>query len=130
MSPDPHPEKRDADRLDLAGDLHGEVMVFQPMTVREIARGGVKVETTFPLQVNSLHELRLTLGSRSVVVRGRVAHCSISDVDQEQVVYQSGLEFIEPSDHADSVIAGFVDAVQAARAGSTGGEIERRERLD
>lgn len=109
-------DKRDADRLDILGELHGEVMVFQPMTIREISRGGVQVETAVPLQVNSLHELRLTLGTRSVVVRGRVAHCSISDVDQEQVIYRAGLEFIEPSEHVEGVIVSFVEAVLAARS--------------
>lgn len=108
-------DKREADRLGILGELHGEVMVFQPMTIREISRGGVQVETKVPLQVNSLHELRLTLGTRSVVVRGRVAHCSISDVDQEQVIYRAGLEFIEPSEHVEGVIVGFVEAVLEAR---------------
>ncbi len=110
-------DKREAERLGILGELHGEVMVFQPMTIREISRGGVQVETAVPLHVNSLHELRLTLGTRSVVVRGRVVHCSISDVDQEQVIYRAGLEFIEPSEHVEGVIVGFVEAVLAARGG-------------
>lgn len=111
----PPPERRASDRLPILGDLHGEIMVFQPMSVREIGRGGVQVETRVPLQVNSLHELRLTLGSRSVVVRGRVVHCSIADVDQEQVVYAAGLEFIEPTPYVSEAITGFVSAVRDAR---------------
>jgi hypothetical protein len=110
-------DKRTADRLGILGELRGEVMVFQPMTIREISRGGVQVETAVALHVNSLHELRLTLGSRSVVVRGRVAHCSISDVDQEQVIYRAGLEFIEPSEHVEGVIVSFVEEVLEARGG-------------
>ena len=42
------------------------------------------------------NDICLTLGARSVVVKGRVAHCSISDVDQEMVAYRSGIEFIDP----------------------------------
>ncbi len=114
---DPQGEKRDGERLDLLGDLHGEVMVFQAMTIREISRGGVQIETTFPLQVNSLHELRLTLGPRSVIVKGRVVHCSITDVEQEQVTYRAGLEFIEPSEHVEGVIVGFVGVIQDGRLG-------------
>ena len=90
--------KRDTERIEILGELHGEVMVFQPMAIKEISRGGAQVETAFPLQLDSLHEFRLTLGDRSVVVKGRVAHCSISDVDQELVIYRSGIEFVEPSD--------------------------------
>jgi len=107
--------KRDAERIEILGELHGEVMVFQPLAIKEISRGGAQVETAFPLQLDSLHELRLTLGDRSVVVKGRVVHCSISDVDQEMVAYRSGVEFIEPSDRVYSVIAGFIDAIKDGR---------------
>ena len=108
-------DKRDTERIQILGELHGEVMVFQPMVIKEIARGGCQVETSFPLQRESLHEFRLTLGDRSVVVKGRVAHCSISDMDQEIVLYKSGIEFIEPSDHVFAVINDFITAVQDGR---------------
>jgi hypothetical protein len=107
--------KRDSERIQILGELHGEVMVFQPMAVKEISRGGAQVETTFPLQLDSLHELRLTLGDRSIVVKGRVAHCSISDVDQELVTYRSGIEFIEPSERIYSVITGFIETIKDSR---------------
>jgi hypothetical protein len=107
--------KRDAERIQILGELHGEVMVFQPMVIKEIARGGCQVETGFPLQLDSLHEFRLTLGERSVILKGRVAHCSISDVDQEVVLYRSGIEFIEPSERVFAVINDFINAVQDGR---------------
>ena len=44
--------------------------------------GGAQIETMFPLHLDSLHDFRLTLGDRSIVVKGRVAHCSISDVEE------------------------------------------------
>ena len=107
--------KRDTERLEILGELHGEVMVFQPMAIKEISPGGAQVETGFPLQLDSLHEFRLTLGDRSVVVKGRVVHCSISDVDQEVVLYRSGVEFVEPSERIASVVTGFIDAVRSGR---------------
>ena len=55
----------------------------------------MQVETGFPLQLDSLHDFRLTLGDRSVVVKGRIAHSRISDVDQDIITYRSGVEFIE-----------------------------------
>jgi len=112
--PDPD-HKRDGDRIQILGELHGEVMLFEPMAIREIGRGGAQVETAFRLQPDSLHELRLTLGDRSIVVKGRVVHCSISDVDQELVTYRSGIEFIELSDRVYSVIAEFIDAIRDGR---------------
>lgn len=108
-------EKRDTERIPILGELGGEVMVFQPMAIREISRGGAQVETSYPLQLDSLHDFRLTLGDRSVIVKGRVAHCSISDVDQELVVYRSGIEFIEPTERVYSVIAEFIDAIVSGR---------------
>jgi PilZ domain-containing protein len=108
-------EKRDGERINILGELHGEVMVFQPTAVKEISRRGAQIETNFPLQLDSLHEFRFTLGDRSIVMKGRVAHCSISDVDQDIVVYRSGVEFIEPSDRVSSVIADFIDAVVSGR---------------
>jgi hypothetical protein len=50
-----------------------------------------------------------------VVVKGRVAHCSITDVEQELVVYKSGIEFIEPSERVAHVIHEFIEAVQTGR---------------
>ncbi|MGH9346040.1 MAG: PilZ domain-containing protein [Vicinamibacterales bacterium] len=109
------PEKRDTDRVSILGELHGEIMVFEPMVIKEISSGGAQIDTRFPLQLDSLHDLRLTLGDRSVVIKGRVAHCRISDVDQDIVMYRSGMEFIEPSERVQAVILDFLDAVKAGR---------------
>ena len=108
-------DQRDRERLEILGELHGEVMVFQPLSIKEISRGGCLVETAFPLHINSLHDIRLTLGDQSVVLKGRVAHCRISDVDQEIVRYRSGVEFIEPSERIREVIAEFIEAIRAGR---------------
>jgi len=108
-------DKRDTERVQILGELRGEVTVFQPMAIKEISRGGAQVETGFPLQLDSLHEFRLTLGDRSVVVKGRVAHCTITDVEHELVLYRSGSYFIEPSERVASVISEFLEAIQTGR---------------
>ena len=110
-----HDKKRDGERVQILGELRGEVMVYEPMAIKEISRGGVQIETRFPLQLDSLHEFRLSLGERSVVVKGRVVHCSISDVDQEAVVYRSGVEFIEPPQRVEGAVAEFIHAVMDGR---------------
>src|SRR5438128_12272028 len=107
--------KRDTERVQIFGELGGEVTVFEPMAIKEISRGGAQVETGFPLQLDSLHEFRLTLGDRSVVVKGRVAHCTITDVEHELVLYRSGIEFIEPTEGVSTVISEFIDAITAGR---------------
>jgi len=107
--------KRDSERIELAGALHGEVMVFQPTVIRQISKGGMQVETAFPLPIDSLHDFRLTIDERSIVVKGRVVHSRISDVDQELVMYRSGIEFIEPSERVASVISGFIELLRQQR---------------
>src|SRR3954465_5088181 len=103
-------DKRDTHRLQILGELHGEVMVFQPMAIKEISRGGAQIETGFPLHLDSLHDFRLTLGDPSLVVKGPGVHCSIPDVEQEQVLYRAGIEFIEPSERVATAIHDFIEA--------------------
>jgi c-di-GMP-binding flagellar brake protein YcgR len=91
-------------------------MVFQPTAVLQMSHGGMQVETAFPLQLDSLHDFRLTLGDRSVVVKGRVAHSRISDVDQDIVTYRTGVEFIELSERVQTAIAAFIDEITKAAA--------------
>ena len=108
--------KRDSERIELLGGLSGEVMVFQPMRVRQISRGGMQVETSLALQLDSLHQFRLTLAGRSVVVRGRVAHSRISDVDQDIITYRSGVEFIEPSERVAAAMRAHPELVRGPMA--------------
>lgn len=96
-------------------------MVFQPAGIRQMSHGGMQVETSFPLQLDSLHDFRLTLADRSVVVKGRIAHSRISDVDQDIITYRTGIEFIELSERVAAAIAHFVD--ELARQKAAGGSV-------
>src|SRR5688572_28728427 len=111
-------DKRDAERVPILGELQGEMMVFQPMLVKEISLGGATVETRYPLQLNSLHDVRLILGSKSVILKGRVVHSRISDVDQDIVTYRTGMEFIEPSERIVAAIGEYLNSVKADRSGT------------
>jgi hypothetical protein len=91
-------------------------MVFQPSAVCQMSHGGMQVETTFPLQLDSLHDFRLTLGDQSVVVKGRIAHSRISDVDGDIITYRSGVEFNEPAERVAEAVAQFVDALAKEKA--------------
>ncbi len=90
-------------------------MVFQPLAIKQLSRTGAQVETIFPFHVDSLHDVRLTLGDRAVVLKARVVHCRISDMDQEVVTYRSGLEFVEPSGQAFQAISEFIESVKDGR---------------
>jgi len=110
-------DKRDRERVPILGELVGEVMVFEPMRIKEVGITGATVETKFPFHLNSLHDLRLTLGQRSIIVKGRVVHSHISDVDQDIVTYRTGMEFVEPSERVTAAIAEFLQNVKTDRSG-------------
>lgn len=107
--------KRDDERLPLEGQVEGEVMVFQPMTILDISPGGAQIQTSFALQLDSLHDFRLTLGNRSVIVKGRIAHCQIGQLTDTAALYRSGVEFVDLTEHARDAIDAFVVATKYSR---------------
>lgn len=107
-------QKRDNERVPVRS-LAGEVTVFQPMAILDISNGGAQIETPFALHLHSLHDFRLSLGDRSVVVKGRIAHCHIGELKEGVILYRTGVEFIEVSDHVRSALEDFVHALKQAR---------------
>ena len=102
--------KRDAERVSISGEVTGEVTVYEPMTILDMSDLGAQIETHFPLHLDSLHEFRLSLGSRSVIVKGRIVHSQIGDLQDGAILYRSGVEFVEPSQHVLTAIHAFVEA--------------------
>lgn len=108
--------KRASERVPIRGTLHGDIMVFEPLVVREVSTKGASIETSFPMHIDSLHDVRLTLGDVSVVVKGRVAHSHVSEVSRDIVTYRTGIEFIEPSAPVLGVLTTFLAELKASRA--------------
>jgi hypothetical protein len=105
-------QKRDTERVPVSSPLYGEVKVYQPMTILDISKGGAQIETPFALQLDSLHDFRISLDERSLVVKGRIAHCHIGELREGVVLYRTGVEFIEISDHVQTALEDFVDALK------------------
>jgi len=110
-------DSRDSERVPILGDLRGEITVLEPLTVKELGRGGATIETTFRLPLNSLHDIRLTLGEQTIVVKSRVVHSHISEVGQDVVSYHTGLEFVEPPPYVGAAITRYLDDVRTQRHG-------------
>lgn len=106
---------RKTDRLEIIGEMLGEVTVYQPMAIKELSRAGALIETSFPLQVDSLHGLRLVLGETSIVVKGRIVHSHIHELEQGGILYRIGIEFVEPTEYVIEAIGDFMEAITAAR---------------
>ena len=107
--------RREDERIQILGELPGDAAVHQAISVRELSRLGAQIESTFPLQLNSLHEFRLALGSQSVIVKGRVVHCRIQDIDSDAVIYRAGIEFIDLPGWVANALDRFLDAVKTGR---------------
>jgi len=116
MSDPPKTPKRASERIPIRGTLHGDIMVFEPLLVREVSTKGASIETSFPMHLDSLHDVRLTLGDISVVLKGRVAHSHVSEITQDVVTYRTGIEFVEPSGPVLGVITTFLEELKASRA--------------
>ena len=91
-------------------------MVFQPMTILDLSVSGAQIQTTFALQLDSLHDFRLTLGRRSVIEKGRIAHCQIGELTDVAALYRTGVEFVDVSDHVRDAIGDFVTATKYIRS--------------
>lgn len=107
-------EQRDVDRIPILRDLQGEIMVFEPMQIKDLSWGGASIQTAYPLVIDTLHDLRLTFGAQSVVLKARVTHSRIIRVDQDVVMYRSGVEFVEPPGRVRAVIARFLVSLRGA----------------
>jgi hypothetical protein len=107
--------RREDERIQILGELPGDATVHQAISVKELSRLGAQIESTFPLQLNSLHEFRIALGSQSVIVKGRVVHCRIQDIDSEAVVYRAGTEFVDLPGWVANALDRFLDAVKTGR---------------
>ena len=89
-------ERRRAPRVDLVGQLHGElVSVDLPIRVREISLGGMSIETSEAFEVDSRHSFVLTLGDGAgVFVVGRVVYSRRLE-RPEGAVFISGIQFLD-----------------------------------
>jgi hypothetical protein len=107
-------QKRDAERVPLPGEVTGEVSVYEPMAILDLSERGALVETRFPLHLGSLHEFRLVLQTVPVIIKGRIVHSQVRGLEQGAVVYRTGVEFIEPSDHAMVAIRAYIERQKLA----------------
>ena len=101
-------EVRKDRRISLPGQVVGEVTVFQRMAIINLSETGAQIETRVPLMNDSLHEFRLSLDDCSIIVKGRIAYCQISELRQGIVLYRCGVEFVDLTSHASAALRDFV----------------------
>lgn len=101
--------KRDAERVHLPAEVTGEVSVFEPITIMDLSERGAQVASRSAMHLGSLHDFRLSLRDVSVIVKGRIVHCQIGGLGEEAILYRTGVEFVDPSEHALTAIRAFID---------------------
>ena len=106
--------KRDSERIHVAGDVTGEVSVYEPMVILDLSECGARVETPFAMHLGSLHEFRVSLGELSVVVKGRIVHSQIGGLGEAAIIYRSGVEFVDASEHVVTALRAFVGEQRAS----------------
>ena len=110
--------RRAHERHNLPDAVSGEVKIYHSMAIRQLSGGGALIEIGVPLQLDSLHDFRLSLGDRSVVVKARVVHSHISTVWSDRVTYHTGIEFADLSEPVTQALATFIEALRLQRAGN------------
>lgn len=101
-------KRRAYERHALPDPASGEVKIYHSMAIRQLSGGGALVEIAVPLQLDALHDFRLTLGDRSVVVKARVVHSHISTVASSGVSYHTGIEFVDLSEAVAEALADYI----------------------
>jgi len=109
--------RRQSERTQILGELSGAATTHQAIVVKELSPSGAQIQTTFPLTLNAIHEFRLALGSLPVVVKGRVVHCRIEEVDAEALVYRAGVEFVDMPEWVSTAVTDFLAALKDGRQG-------------
>jgi hypothetical protein len=100
-------ERRIVPRLDVLGEMHGEVLSLGvPLRVRDFGLGGCSIDTPAPLEPAAEYTVRLQLtDSLAVSIRARVAHTRREMVKGQPLRFVSGLQFVDPVGHSRDEIA-------------------------
>jgi hypothetical protein len=90
------PERRRASRLQVVGDVHGDLVALEAtIVVREMSAGGFSVQSDIAFPPGSEHQFRLTSDDgASVCILARAVHSLRLSVPGRLPAYVSGFEFL------------------------------------
>ena len=94
-------DRRSSIRFEIVGRLRGSLATAQPVRLHDISPGGVLVEVSFPLSVDSQHSVQLGAHGHISALDVRVRHVRPAiDVGR----YLIGLEFLAPAHIVDEAL--------------------------
>ena len=101
--------RRLASRFDIVGKPWGTLDALTPMRVRNLAPGGMLVESPIPLAVGSVHGFELSEGAATARVRAAVRHLSSRYRPGAAQCFLVGLEFQNLDIRSSAEIARMID---------------------
>lgn len=98
--PEEYPTKRRFPRFSVLGKVEGKIVATFEATLVNLSLGGALIEHSSMVRPGSLSQLVLPTGAGEIRVACRVVRSSLSRREsrghETVVVYQSGLEFVNP----------------------------------
>jgi len=106
------PERRRSARVELMGQLQGQLMSMDlPIVVLEISLGGMRIATPIAFEAGARGQFMLTLGDGAgVLVSGQIVHCHAVE-DASPPAFISGVQFLD-DDAAPDAGGNLSDLVQ------------------
>lgn len=90
-------DRRARARFEIVGQLWGSLETVQPLTIHNLGRGGALLESSVPLQLDSVHRLRFSAGGQISDVQARVRHVTPITTGAGLDHFLIGLEFVSVS---------------------------------
>jgi c-di-GMP-binding flagellar brake protein YcgR len=112
--------ERQVTRQALNPELTGEVSVYRPLAVSDLSASGARIESGDALRVGSIRAIRLNLGDRTVVLKGRIMHASVRTLDDSAVLYTAGVAFLDVPPPVRRAIEQFLARVDPSAGSDVG----------
>lgn len=106
-------DRRRAPRIDAFGEILGHIVsIGQRVVVLDVSTGGLGIAVRDPLDVGSVHRLRLaTRDGRSAEIIARVANIRETTTPADTVYYVVGIQLVEESGALNDIIDHLVSAL-------------------
>jgi hypothetical protein len=98
-------------RFMIASSEDVKVNLPRQYEVKRVSLSGMLIETGYPLDLNSQHDIELFLNEEVMSFTGRVAYCETMGTE-EALKYDIGIEFIEMSDNDRKSLKDFLDTIE------------------
>jgi len=106
-------ERRKAPRIDAFGEILGHIVsIGQRVVVLDVSTGGLGIAVREPLDVGSVHRLRLaTRDGRSAEISARVVNIRETATPADTACYVVGIQLVEESEALNDIIDHLVSAL-------------------